>query len=96
MLSSAAPSVWRHGDGSRGVPFDLILLDPPYDAPDLAATLEAVSGVLAPGGLVVLEHAKQAAAPSISACSRACAISSSGDSALAFYEAEANDGGSAP
>jgi len=37
--------------------FDLILLDPPYDITTMTAVLEASARALAPGGLVVLEHA---------------------------------------
>jgi 16S rRNA (guanine966-N2)-methyltransferase len=40
-----------------GAPFDLILLDPPYDIANLSAALEAAARYLAPGGLVVLERA---------------------------------------
>ena len=37
--------------------FDLILLDPPYDITTMTAVLDASARALAPGGLVVLEHA---------------------------------------
>ena len=37
--------------------FDLALLDPPYDLADLAAVVAAAAGRMAPGGVLVLEHA---------------------------------------
>ena len=42
-------------------PYDLILLDPPYNRPDLDETMEKLgdSNLLASEGLVVLEHSKQ-------------------------------------
>ncbi|MFN8025269.1 MAG: 16S rRNA (guanine(966)-N(2))-methyltransferase RsmD [Acidimicrobiia bacterium] len=47
--------------GAPGGPFDLVLLDPPYDLPsaDLAAVLAALAaaGAVAPGATVVLERA---------------------------------------
>ncbi len=40
-----------------GAAFDLILLDPPYDADTVTQALEAAAAVLSPDGLVVLERA---------------------------------------
>jgi 16S rRNA (guanine966-N2)-methyltransferase len=42
-------------------PYDLILMDPPYPDPDIAATVRAVgeSGLLAPDGLLVLGHSSR-------------------------------------
>jgi 16S rRNA (guanine(966)-N(2))-methyltransferase RsmD len=37
--------------------FDLILLDPPYDIGNVRAVLDRAAGLLAIGGLLVLEHA---------------------------------------
>jgi 16S rRNA (guanine966-N2)-methyltransferase len=54
-------------------PFDLAVLDPPYDEPELPAAIAAVEALLAPGGLLVLEHARRHPSPD------------AGDSALAFY-----------
>jgi 16S rRNA (guanine966-N2)-methyltransferase len=65
--------------------FDLVVLDPPYDDPDLAAAVAAAELFLAPGGLLVLEHARRRPAPdSAGALSRVRDVRS-GDSALAFY-----------
>ena len=40
-------------------PFDLVLLDPPYGAPDIGAILTAAAGRLGPQGLLVLERARR-------------------------------------
>jgi 16S rRNA (guanine(966)-N(2))-methyltransferase RsmD len=65
--------------------FDLAVLDPPYDDPDLAAAVAAGEPFIAPGGLLVLEHARRRPAPeSAGALSRIRDVRS-GDSALAFY-----------
>ena len=41
--------------------FDLIVLDPPYDEPDLTASIAAAEPLIAPDGLLVLEHARRQA-----------------------------------
>src|SRR5881275_2458556 len=43
--------------------FDLAVLDPPYDAPDLAAAVAAAAPLVAPDGVLVLEHARRRPAP---------------------------------
>ena len=43
--------------------FDLAVLDPPYDEPDLTAAIAAAEPLIAPGGLLVLEHARRRPAP---------------------------------
>src|SRR5262245_25189663 len=70
-------------------PFDIIFLDPPYRVvPD-----DAIAGagpLLAPGGVLVLEHARKTAAPaSVTPGGRELTRMRqivSGDSALTFYE----------
>jgi 16S rRNA (guanine966-N2)-methyltransferase len=48
----------------RNEPFQLVFADPPYALEVLSSTLEALAGgLVAPGGTVVLEHAKEEAAP---------------------------------
>jgi 16S rRNA (guanine(966)-N(2))-methyltransferase RsmD len=78
-----------HPDG----PFDVILLDPPYDshgdaggAGEPGATLAAAGEVLAPGGLLVLEHARRRRPPETAGRLFRSREVSSGDSGLAFYE----------
>lgn len=46
-------------------PWDLVLADPPYplDGPELAETLQRISAVLVPDGLLVLERSARSAAP---------------------------------
>jgi len=70
-------------------PFDIVLFDPPY-APnhdsDFDAILRAAAGLLAPGGIVVLEHARRATRPDAAgglACTRTLMA---GNSALSLYE----------
>ncbi|HUF47831.1 MAG TPA: 16S rRNA (guanine(966)-N(2))-methyltransferase RsmD [Vicinamibacterales bacterium] len=72
-----------------GATFDLILLDPPYDTPDLEEILAAASGRLAPGGLVVLEHSGRRAAPEAAGSVVRTRLLTAGDSALSFYTAAA-------
>ena len=43
--------------------YDVVFLDPPYDEPDLAAAVTLGVGLLAAGGICVLEHASRRAAP---------------------------------
>ncbi|MEE3409712.1 MAG: RsmD family RNA methyltransferase, partial [Erysipelotrichaceae bacterium] len=54
----------RIEDG-REEPFDIILLDPPYDAGFLEEVFRLIAegGVLAPDGIIVAEHRKQIELP---------------------------------
>ena len=63
--------------------FDLILLDPPYDADNVLAVIEAAAERLSPGGLVVLERATRRA-PEIPAGLARVRDVRSGDSTLTF------------
>ena len=69
-----------------GDPFDVIILDPPYDFAPLAPVLSAAAAHLAPGGVVVLEHARRRPVPDAAGV-RAARTVISGDSALTFFEA---------
>ena len=64
---------------------DLAVLDPPYDEPDLTALIAAAEHLIAPGGLLVLEHARRRAAPAHVGRLHISRDLLSGDSALAFY-----------
>jgi len=64
---------------------DLAVLDPPYDEPDLTAAIAAAELLIAPGGLLVLEHARRRPAPEQTGRLRLSRDLVSGDSALAFY-----------
>ncbi len=67
--------------------FDIIFLDPPYDEPALDAWVAAAVARLAPAGRVVLEHAARREAPEPGGQPPYRRLRS-GDSALAFYDAE--------
>ena len=71
--------------------FDLVLLDPPYDYPDMDSVLAEAAAWLRPGGLIVLEHARRREPP---AGQPALAIRRqvvAGDSQLTFYARRAAD-----
>ncbi len=64
-------------------PFDIIALDPPYDGP--ASEITAAASIVAPGGVLVLEHASRSKAPdAIGPLARTRDVIA-GDSALSFY-----------
>lgn len=78
-------------DAAAFVPFDIILFDPPYDVPP-AAVLTGVAGaersldrLLAPDGLVVVEHARRQPSPETAGRLARTRLLTSGDSALSFY-----------
>jgi 16S rRNA (guanine966-N2)-methyltransferase len=64
--------------------YDVVFLDPPYDEPDLAAAVTLGVGLLAAGGICVLEHAARRPAPDAAGAPPVRRLAS-GDSALAFY-----------
>ena len=80
----------RSGPGFA--PFDIVLLDPPYDqaAVTMLETLTGADSVLAPDGLVVLEHARRQPAPGSAGRLVLTRRLVSGDSALAFYQRQAD------
>jgi 16S rRNA (guanine(966)-N(2))-methyltransferase RsmD len=69
-----------------GDPFDLVILDPPYAFTAFADVVGAAARHLAPGGLVILEHAWRRELPMITGL-RAARTVRSGDSALTLFEA---------
>jgi 16S rRNA (guanine966-N2)-methyltransferase len=71
-----------------GAAFDLLLFDPPYDEGDgeLTAVLARAVGVMAPGGLAVLEHARRREAPALAGPLARARQVKSGDSMLSIYE----------
>jgi 16S rRNA (guanine966-N2)-methyltransferase len=65
-------------------PFDIMFFDPPYDAA-VDDVLDAAAAHLAPGGVMVLEHARRRSSPArLGPVGRTREVIS-GDSALAFY-----------
>ena len=65
--------------------FDIIVLDPPYDEPQIEAVVAAAGDVLAPDGVLVLEHARRRDAPGAAGRLARVRQVTSGDSALSFY-----------
>jgi 16S rRNA (guanine(966)-N(2))-methyltransferase RsmD len=82
----------RFADGAQRLPaaaFDLVLLDPPYDRDEMPAAIEAAARLVAPGGVLVLEHARRDEAPAGTASITKSRDVFSGDSALTIYRAAA-------
>jgi 16S rRNA (guanine966-N2)-methyltransferase len=67
-----------------GGPFDIIVLDPPYDYPALEAAVRDAASQRNPGAVLVLEHASRVAPP-VPAGLAVTRTVKSGDSALSFY-----------
>jgi 16S rRNA (guanine966-N2)-methyltransferase len=65
-------------------PFDIVLLDPPYDS-EPALALDGLDTVVAEQGIVVFEHARRTPAPDRAGRLVKRRELSSGDSALSFY-----------
>lgn len=84
MLPVSAAKAFQMLATSAPVPFDLILLDPPYDQSP-AESLADVDRLLAPGGCIVLEHAKRMVVPARYGGLHRSRDLTSGDSALAVY-----------
>jgi 16S rRNA (guanine(966)-N(2))-methyltransferase RsmD len=72
-----------------GRSFDIVFLDPPYGAAELAAALDTGAGLVAPGGVLVIERARRDEAPPCAAALVKTRDLTSGDSALSFYSAQA-------
>lgn len=68
----------------RRDPFDVIVFDPPYDRADLDAVLSGSAALVAPDGIVVLEHAWRRTPPDGGGLALTRTVRS-GDSALSFY-----------
>ncbi|MCC6629074.1 MAG: 16S rRNA (guanine(966)-N(2))-methyltransferase RsmD [Chloroflexi bacterium] len=68
-------------------PFDLVVLDPPYAAPDILATLTAVtlSPAVADDGLVVVGHAARAPLPDAAGPAVRIRYRCHGDSCFSIY-----------
>ena len=67
-----------------GGPFDIIVLDPPYDYGALEEAVRNAGTQRASGGVVVLEHAARVAPPAPAGLALTRTVKS-GDSALTFY-----------
>jgi 16S rRNA (guanine(966)-N(2))-methyltransferase RsmD len=69
--------------------FDLVFLDPPYGASELAAAVAASETLVGDDTLLVVEHAKRDPAPPVAGVLERTRELTSGDSALAFYRRRA-------
>jgi len=69
-----------------GEPFDLVMLDPPYDYDPLGPVLTSAGAHLAPGGLLILEHATRRPTPTVDGLVATRTVRS-GDSSLTMFEA---------
>lgn len=65
--------------------FDIIFLDPPYGAGEMASALAAAAGIASPETRVVIEHARRDEPPAEAGQLRLTRSLPSGDSGLAFY-----------
>jgi 16S rRNA (guanine966-N2)-methyltransferase len=83
IIRGAADHVLRNP--IDGDPFDVIVLDPPYEHEPLAAVIDAAARHLAAGGLLVLEHATRRRLPAVPSA-RPSRTLRSGDSALTMFE----------
>ena len=72
--------------------YDVVFLDPPYDAAEEYATtlrvLGEVPGILAPGALVVAEHRRKVSLEEHYRSLKRVRLLEQGDAALSFYEAK--------
>jgi len=68
-------------------PFDIILLDPPYDQCHYSVIAMA-GNVLSADGLLIVEHARRHATPAVAGAVRRTRQVVSGDSALSFYSCQ--------
>jgi len=64
---------------------DIILLDPPYDDNQVDSVISAAAAVLAPGGVLVLEHARRRERAAVAGPLVRVRQVDSGDSTLSFY-----------
>jgi 16S rRNA (guanine966-N2)-methyltransferase len=77
----------RHGER----PWDLVVIDPPYeDTAALAAALTAVGGLVAPSGRVVAKHFWRDAPPERAGLLASERVRRFGETALTFYRPESS------
>jgi len=72
------------GKALSGGPFDIVVLDPPYDYENLSQAVRDAGTQRAAEGVVVLEHASRVTPPEAAGLTRTRTVTS-GDSALSFY-----------
>ena len=79
--------IWlRDPDRAAGAPYDLVLIDPPYDdSESMTAALEAASAMVSRGGRVVAKHFWRTAPPPMVGLLASERERRFGDTALTFY-----------
>jgi 16S rRNA (guanine966-N2)-methyltransferase len=76
--------------------FDVVVIDPPYDQPEqLAASMEALAGHLAPGARAVAKHFWRSAPPSTVGLLASDRVRRFGETALTFYRRRDDASGTA-
>jgi 16S rRNA (guanine966-N2)-methyltransferase len=73
--------------------FDIVFLDLPYDDPGLDRAIAAAARLVAPGGCLVVEHARRRDVPERAAALERVRIVRSGDSALSLFRRAAGEEG---
>ncbi len=71
--------------------FQILFLDPPYGAAELAGALEPAAPLVGDGGLLIVEHARRDPAPARVAGLARTRELVQGDSVLSFFETERAD-----
>lgn len=84
LVRAVLPGGFEDGVG-REAAFDLVFIDPPYDAAGVGELLGAVSAVVVDGGEMVLEHASRRPPPAAAGRLGLRQTRRYGDSGLAFY-----------
>lgn len=97
IYAGAASAFLRRGYPGAPPAFDLIFLDPPYDAAqDYLATLgmlgSSAAGLVAVGGMVVAEHRRKTKLESSYGNLTRVRLLEQGDAALSFYGRESSGG----
>ena len=84
-FAGAAARLERPGPDGTARPFDIIFLDPPYGASEMASALAAAAGLASNDTRVIVEHARRDEPPAEAGKLRLTRSLTSGDSGLAFY-----------
>ena len=71
---------------ATGAPFDLTLLDPPYDIARLEEVLDKGAALTSTAGRIVLEHSRRRESPPAAGSFVRTRVLVAGDSALSFYQ----------
>jgi 16S rRNA (guanine966-N2)-methyltransferase len=73
----------------KGVPFDLIFLDPPYAMQNMDELLLEMDsrGLIADGATAVIEHAEDTRYPDVIGCLERVRLARYGETALSVYRA---------